>query len=587
MNYIAAAEELRENKEQWEAYESNGNCVILAGPGSGKTKTITIKLARLRAEEVHLPQQIACITYSNACVAELRTRLEKLGVEDGEGVRIATVHSFCLTEILIPFGRLTGLPLPDPIAIASSSVSNRLFKEACREALGNDPPRWFRTECDRTRRTIPDKDSQAWKDCSAINDKAAILAFEKKLAENRLLDFDGIVLAALHLVEEHAWIRNIIRARYPIIFIDEYQDLGLPLHRMVLALMTSGIRVIAVGDPDQSIYGFTGAKPALLRRLAKTEGVQEIALRLNYRCADEIISAAALLLKNAPDFQASESRQGAIRLYRLETSVDGQAAIALRQIVPRLLEANPTWMPGDIAFLYRSFNEGGAIARKADANNIKYFRADNGSPVPRTPLINWLSLAARWCASTLAKDEVSMRQVMHEWRLLSRSVCDEKEVFEVRADVVSTLFKLKDPNKPLRDWLSAVREAAVDRLLREEAWLSEEVEVLKELESACAKGGLLETYTVKIFGDQGRHPELINLMTLHGSKGLEFQAVIMVGMDEGEIPHRLARTQEEQEEATRLFYVGLTRAKTEVHLLYGFSPSPLVERIRATAAQSR
>lgn len=253
--YIAAAEDLRENQEQWEAYESKGNCVILAGPGSGKTKTIIIKLARLLAEDVFQPQRIACITYSNACVGELRTRLSRLGVEDESGVRISTVHSFCLTEVVAPFARMAGLPIPDPIVIASSAVTGRIFNEACKQALRNpNPPRWFRTECERLRRTIPDKGSRAWNESTASDEKAVILAFERKLAENKVLDFDGIILAALQLIEQHAWVRDVLRARYPIVIIDEYQDLGLPLHRMVLAMMSSGIRIIAVGDPDQSIY---------------------------------------------------------------------------------------------------------------------------------------------------------------------------------------------------------------------------------------------------------------------------------------------------------------------------------------------
>ncbi len=101
--YLDAAEELRPNNAQWQAYESTGHCVVLAGPGSGKTKTLTIKLARILAEDVKAPRGVACITYNNECARELEDRLGALGVEPGKRVFVGTVHSFSLTQILIPY----------------------------------------------------------------------------------------------------------------------------------------------------------------------------------------------------------------------------------------------------------------------------------------------------------------------------------------------------------------------------------------------------------------------------------------------------------------------------------------------------
>src|ERR1700727_1061246 len=109
---------MQSNKGQMEAFESDGNCVILAGPGSGKTKTITLKVARLLDEEVVLPQRIAFITYSNACVNELRRRLKKLGVDDDKRVDLTTVHGFCLSELIIPFAELADLGVPQPLVVA-------------------------------------------------------------------------------------------------------------------------------------------------------------------------------------------------------------------------------------------------------------------------------------------------------------------------------------------------------------------------------------------------------------------------------------------------------------------------------------
>ena len=117
--YLVAAEDLRGNEDQWKAYQSTGNCVILAGPGSGKTKTITVKIARLLAEDVRRPRRIACITYSNACIGELRSRLIRLGADDGDRLLLSTVHSFCLTELVLPYAAMAGIDVPEPLVVAS------------------------------------------------------------------------------------------------------------------------------------------------------------------------------------------------------------------------------------------------------------------------------------------------------------------------------------------------------------------------------------------------------------------------------------------------------------------------------------
>ena len=107
--YLRAAEDLRGNPGQWEAYNSQGHCVVLAGPGSGKTKTLTIKLARIFSENVAEPRGVACITYNNECARELETRLDALGVEPGGRVFVGTVHSFSLTQIVMPYAISAGL----------------------------------------------------------------------------------------------------------------------------------------------------------------------------------------------------------------------------------------------------------------------------------------------------------------------------------------------------------------------------------------------------------------------------------------------------------------------------------------------
>lgn len=578
--YAEAAEELRGNKEQWSAYESEGNCVVLAGPGAGKTKTITIKIARLLSEEVRPPRRLACITYSNACVGELLARLRKLSVGDDNRLRLGTVHSFCLTELVLPYARLAGMALPDPVVVASPAQSRKLFEQAYVQTLGGTAPKWFRTECDKLRRTIVDRDSKEWKTWVS-RETAVVEAYEVLLLENGFIDFDGIILAGLQLIEKHEWVRKCIRAKYPIIVIDEYQDLGLPLHRMVLALMNQAdVRIVAVGDPDQSIYGFTGAKPGLLRTLEAYPNVTALRLKLNYRCADQIIAGSRMLLPNPADFKSHDGRQGTILFYKLKCDVRGQADYALGTVLPALLEQNEDWKPGDIAMLYRSLNEGNPIAAAADALGLQYFRLDNGSPIKRSRLIEWLTDCAKWCSGGWQSGAVSLGDILKGWRSIRHSLTREAEVLAARAALISFLFAHRDGSIPLRKWLLAIRKAVVDEIFAEEPGLGDEQENFEDSLEASNKGGVLEAYTVEIFGNQGKSPDQVNLMTLHSSKGLEFQAVIMVGLEEGSIPSSYDRTAEQLEEAARLFYVGVTRAKSSVHLMYGFNESPFVTKVR-------
>lgn len=576
--YLVAAEDLRDNKDQWQAYESTGNCVILAGPGSGKTKTITVKIARLLAEDVRRPRRIACITYSNACVGELRSRLTTLGADDGNRLLLSTVHSFCLTELVMPYAAMAGLDVPDPLVVASPAQARKLFSKAYNAQLGGNAPGWFRIACDKLRRTIPDRDSDEWRAWPA-RETRVVEAYEALLLQNGLIDFDGLVLAGLQLVEKHAWVRRAIRAKYPAVVIDEYQDLGLPLHRIVLALLRAEVRIIAVGDPDQSIYGFTGAKPALLKALARYRRMEPITLKLNYRCADRIIAASMTLLPEPTEFRSHDGAAGEIHIYRLERNIQEQANYALGNLVPALLEANPSWTPGDIALLYRTMNEGTPIAQAADALDMRYFRLDNGSPIKRTRLTEWLTDAAQWCSGGWQTGQVPLTQLLKGWRRMYRSITRESELLAARTRLIAALFSLRDCTLPLHQWLQALRSAVLDEMFEEEPGLADERDTLDEL-MASAAGGALQAFTVEIFGNQGKSPDQINLMTLHSSKGLEFQAVIMVGLENGAFPSSYDRTDEQLEEAARLFYVGVTRAKTQIHLIFDSDESPLITSIR-------
>src|SRR5882672_505927 len=205
--YMKASQELRDNPGQSAAFESVGHCVVLAGPGSGKTKTLTIKLARMLAEDVKSPRGIACITYSNECARELRRRLQDLGVEENDCVFIGTIHSFSLKNIVAPFASMAGIEIPQPIKVATQEEQRKAFEGAVTRVLGESAKAYqFKVPIDAYRRTHLDRNATGWNE---HGDFAAVITdYEMRLRRAALIDFDDMMLIGLTLVESHKWVRR-------------------------------------------------------------------------------------------------------------------------------------------------------------------------------------------------------------------------------------------------------------------------------------------------------------------------------------------------------------------------------------------
>lgn len=566
-NYLSAAEDLRRNDGQWAAYESRGHCVVLAGPGSGKTKVLTTKMARMLAEDVRPPRGIACITFNNQCVRELKKRLEKLGIDEGSRAFIGTMHSFCLREVVIPYARLAGMSLPDPIKVAPPSEQERLFGDAVNAVIGNDNPQYVRTPFDEFRRTVLDRTSTEW----TGNDRYAPLVtkYEQLLTDAGKIDFDGMVLAGLGLIKAHAWIRKALKAKYPILIVDEYQDLGIPLHQIVTHLcFGGGMRLFAVGDPDQSIYGFTGARPALMNELADREDVVAVSLRLNYRCGKTIIVASTTALAENRDFESTEDHKGVVQDYQCQQGFDEQVALAVETIVPEALDRRKGRTLGEIGILYLNQYDGRTIAQAVETAGIEYVRFDQGNPYQRTPVISWLEDCARWCAGGWKLGEPKLSTLLQGWMRFNPSLTKDSEIMACRRDLVKFLFGTRTPDMRLLEWLGVFAKQGLFTRIKNDPTMADEAEALKSLHEASKDDKQLAEYTVANFGGQRGSPDRLNLTTIHSAKGLEYDVVIMMGMEQGLIPRYSATTEEQKREERRKFYVGLTRARHEVHIIY-------------------
>lgn len=570
--YLKASEELRDNPGQWGAYESTGHCVVLAGPGSGKTKTLTIKLARMLAEDVKPPRGIACITYSNECARELRHRLHNLGVEENDRVFIGTIHSFSLKNIVAPFASTAGIKITQPIKVATQEEQRKAFEGAVTRVLGESAKAYqFKVPIDVYRRTHLDRSAVDWNQHADF--AAVITDYEMRLRRAGLIDFDDMMLIGLALVESHEWVRRALAAKFPILAVDEYQDLGVPLHRMVMNLcFTAGVRLFAVGDADQSIYGFTGARPELLRQLSERKDVTAVTLPFNYRSAPEIVAAGEAALGERRGYSATTTGKGIVDIHYFENGLEEQANAIIEELIPAALERDKKRKLGDVAVIYTDLYDGNLVSGFAAEAGLEFVRIDSGAPIPSSPLIRWLQDCAVWCAGGWRHSNPKLRVLTGSWFRFNPSADRTPDLRLIQSGLVRYLFSNRDPDKPLKVWLEGFVKDLLRPAFEREGTLRDEEKNVTALLALTDQGKELENATIATFSGKGGSPNHLNLITLHSAKGLEYDVVFLLGMDQGRLPSWRDNTNEKIAEARRRFYVGVTRAKREVHLTYsGFT----------------
>lgn len=566
--YRRAVEDLVSNEEQQNVYNSTGNCVVLAGPGSGKSKILTLKLARILNEDIEEPQGVACLTYSKECARELKEKLSNLGINESSRIFIDTVHSFCLNHVIKPYKHLVNTDLPKEIKVATSKEVRETMLQTFHLTIGKKQRYTSNlvTAFNIYRRTFIDRNSADWK----TNNKDIsewIINYENSLRGKGLIDFDDMVLNGLWMIEENRWIQGLLKAKFPVIAVDEYQDLGASLDRIIRVLcIENDIRLLAVGDPDQSIYGFTGAQPILLNDLADQSEVLKVKLKKNYRSGENIVKASIASLLEERDFVSNRHGEGSINFYCIKTGIEAQCDYICKVIVPKILADNPSNTLGDIGVLYVDKNDGNRIAEKLSTQGLKYIRVDGNAPYSKNKLTVWIENCAMWCSGGWLKGNPQLYKIEGTFcSFFSKSNISEKKLEVMKLSLSKFLFRSRDIELKLSDWLDEFNQDILPELLEcftEEPSIVEEYEKLNE----SARNGQLKDFKVSSLSQQIGSSSHLNLYTLHSSKGLEFKFVIMFGLEKGRIPW-LNVTEGKVNESRRLFYVGLTRAKDEIHLL--------------------
>lgn len=565
-----ALKELLPNKEQYDAAVEPGHCVVIAGPGSGKTKTLTTAMARTLIDDVIDPRGVACITYNNECAAELKERLTCFGVANSDRSFIGTVHSFALNQVILPYSRCIPDLLPKDFRVATRNECRTAVKMAYKALFGDagDPHDRWRFAEEKRRRDV-DRLSPAWR---SKNPELAefIEMYEAVLRRSGLIDFDDMPLIAFRMIKEHVWIRHAIRSRYPVLFVDEYQDLGHALHELVLLLcFEAGIRLFAVGDADQSIYGFNGANPGLLESLISRKDIKAFRLRLNYRSGAKIIRASMGALGEERNYCCKAGgAEGKLEFHEVNGDYDAQARYIAEKLLPSLTQRG--YQLEQIGVLYRAAWLGDKLAEALSAEDIALIRADSNALIKRNSrFARFIESCSQWVTGGWKKASPPFNQLLVEALSLvyGRRVSPGEEQ-RITLQLIIFLRRGIEQCETAHEWLKRLNAELISQwqLLAQNSHQEWEIctELIQRTDPAKGWDMPLDIFAGKVDGS-GR----VALSTLHSAKGREFDVVILYGVNKYDFPSkRDSSSLQAMREARRLFYVGATRPRKELHMVY-------------------
>lgn len=545
-------QEISEDDMQFAAYKAVNNTVVIAGPGSGKTTVLTLKVMQLLAEMIYPPRGLACLTYSTEAVREFKSRLVKLGLEKRKNVFLGTVHSFCLSEIITPFAALyPQYKIPLPIRIISEAEKNRLFNSQNYEGT----PKLIDVDKERTRNIKGI--SRVAIESYDIALKAAI-SFEELLIQNEYLDFISMVKKSVELIKNESYVRKALEAKYPWIIVDEYQDLGKPLHELILTLLNlTRIKVFAVGDADQSIYDFQGAAPDYLIELSQRQDVSCIHLKNNYRSSQTIVDASEYVLKSSRGYIASGKLQdyhAKLEFIECSKGMDEQYERVIEQISRFHTEGIPYH---EIAVLVGNNKQVTELAQECSRQNIPAYIARQTFRL--TDLIIWIQNCAKWVSD---KCSVSFDEICSTWKsfISQKRIISEDDYFLLKRTIFQTLTASKVYKDNLSEWLCYLdkKVGIVSAFTASERYPDEIDNYNKLLETARSHDTQL---TIKFLTRLGIPENQVVLTTRHSSKGLEFDVVILPGMEKDSFPSYYDNTPRKLAEDRRLCFVSVSRAR--------------------------
>lgn len=569
--YLDWLAEVKNDDGHLEALNRLDHCVVIAGPGAGKTRILVLKAAKLLYDHVFHPQGIACVTYAHAMTEELRRQIESLGVSsETYNVFIGTLHSFCFSNILIPFGKIYDIPIPEPLRFASDREQAKIYEIIWRGMdvkKKNTLPRPERdketglltprlpTNFQKYRRTHLNKHDVDGKD---VFFDEMIAEYESALLDTKAVDFDLAMKWSVKLVEEQEFVRRSLESKYPWLLVDEYQDLGLALHRIVKALtVQTGIKLFAIGDPNQCIYDFTGAKPDYFLELEND--VQRyghpIRLTKNYRSCQEVIVQA----EKTPPISISQichraNEKGLFRIFATDRQLD--------KIIDTIkkLEERRGILPREILVLGRSNT---VCKNIVNAIKLRYPELPISKSAgqiydSKKPLLEWIENLAQY---SVGINGIRFNDLLNFWVKLhssGRMSGNSALAFESRLKLFSGLEGAKRFSHSAIEWFNSVFFTLNlgEKLIEYSVEQPDDIDEFEKLRLALNSDGEWHTFSLSDFASIVTKENQLSVETLHSSKGQQRKAVIIAMAEKLNTLDR-----EAQVSNRRLMYVGMTRAE--------------------------
>ncbi len=607
------------NPEQTRAVRStNRVTAVIAGPGTGKTGTLAARIAYLIETRRVKAGEITAVTFTNKAAQEMLSRLEsQLGSKQAvRRIQIGTFHSICY-DILKKQGisfvmadetemfemareaiqgqnlKLKPSRLLHYISLRKAGVSqaeaglNRDEAAPSAEGEKNRNETALSTEGEKNRDEAAPS-AQTEKNSAPLVTgeqlEAAYRAYQEALTAAGALDFDDLLLRALEIAEAGEACEPF---RY--LLVDEFQDINPVQYRLIRAWNRAGRELFVIGDPDQAIYGFRGTDAKCFLRLAEDEPeLETIRLEQNYRSTPQILEGAmsVISVNPGPPRSLHANREDGFPIRIVNAASEMAEAIFVAKEINRqiggidMLDAQEGFACpddrrprsfADIAVLYRTHRQADLLEKCLQKEGIPYVVAG------RDDFLRADSVRGTICFLRClmdGQDELSRRLCLKLlWNLSEDCISDC--IFQAMADKYSPQLKKVRPQKLLAVWMGDMGlegDADMQKLASAAVFYKSVREFLDSLSFG-------QESDLRRCGKKNYTSDAVTLMTLHGSKGLEFPVVLLYGARKGMIPLETGKQISDMEEERRLFFVGMTRAKEELILTTGREPSPFLEDI--------
>lgn len=611
------------NDEQRRAVEhESGPLLILAGAGSGKTKTLTHRIAHLVEERGVLPSRILAVTFTNKAAREMRDRLWKLiGQRSAAGTAasqlapprnfmpwMGTFHSICVKLL-----RYDGIALGISPRFVIYDEDDKLgvIRQLMKQHGLTDKdlkPRAVTAMISRAKNSLQSPDEFAETARGPIEQKVAELfrGYERQLRLDQALDFDDLLLRTVELLKNHAEIRRKWQHQFEHILIDEYQDTNAVQYALIKLLLSAQRNLCVVGDDAQSIYSFRGADYTNILNFERDfPGAEVVKLEQNYRSTDEILTLAnALIAHNIhrTDKKLWTEARGGKEPKLWQVYSEAEEALRIAQEIWQQSSAGRSY--ADMAVLYRTNAQSYAVERALREHHIPYkivgglrfldravikdviayvrllFQPQDRASFGRIVGVPKRGLGAVGVQKFLSWHDGTGRTIVED-------LCAADQCLAVTPKARAALRTLGEILRDLQELLEGAPAELIEAVIERTGYgmfvndgspqAEERLEnlgvLIAEAKAYVDVETFLEEMALMSSSDEVADDQ-VTLMTLHAAKGLEFPVVFLTGLEEGLLPHaRVLDGAEDIEEERRLCYVGVTRAKEELFVTCASSRS--------------